>query len=79
MASDWKRRGDRYTKRAGGLRLRVYGWGGSLSGWIYAWGVYIASDGTLLGGATVTSHKTPAAAQRTAERFVEKVRKAVTR
>jgi hypothetical protein len=77
MTNDWKKRGDTYTKRVGGLRLSVHGWTGSLSGRIFAWGVYMASDSTLLDGATDTRHRTPRAAQRAAERFVEKLRKAV--
>lgn len=67
MTNDWKKCGDTYTKRVGGLKLDVYARDGYLH-----WVVRLSGLGLRFGD----THSLPAA-QRAAERFVERLRKAV--
>jgi hypothetical protein len=67
VSGDWKKRGDTYTKRVGGLKLKA---------WPHAWTARL-DDGHLR--SRFVHPPSLLAAPRAAERFVERLRKAVTR
>jgi hypothetical protein len=67
MANEWKKRGDTYTKRVSGLTLLI----DPIS--VHWWSVELDGGHELVSG----FEETLPAAQRAAERFVERLRKAV--
>lgn len=68
MKGEWKKRGDTYTKRVGGLSLLVF-----KGEWRWCW------QALLPGATTYTEYADDLPeTQRAAERFVERLRRAVT-